>query len=278
MARIRSVKPDLRISRVVASWPIPARYAWVLLWGYLDDFGRGIDDVRLIVADCFPLDRDVTERKMAGWLQLYATGQAEKPAPLCRYTVAGQGYLHAVNWREHQRVNRPSPSKIPPCPIHEAFTEPLTESGSEDSLSDSLRARKEMEVGEGEGDGRGDGVPAGGADGAPPDLTEHDTQSLIAEWIDHCSQRPPRRVVGQVARELKALLDEGIPFPDVRSGLAAWHAKGLHPSTLPSVVHEVRTSGDRQRPADRQVEALRDAMAWAQQHDATTSDQPAIGA
>ncbi|MGL4255766.1 MAG: hypothetical protein ACRCSL_05480, partial [Microbacterium sp.] len=150
MARIRSVKPDLRISRVVASWPVPARYAWVLLWGYLDDFGRGIDDVRLIVADCFPLDRDVTERKMESWLRLYATQtNPEKPAPLCRYNVAGQGYLHSTNWREHQRVNRPTPSRIPPCPLHEQLSESLTE----DSLNDSLRARKEMEVGDGDGGG-----------------------------------------------------------------------------------------------------------------------------
>ena len=40
MARIRSVKPALRTSRVVASWPWPVRYFWVLLWGYLDDHGR----------------------------------------------------------------------------------------------------------------------------------------------------------------------------------------------------------------------------------------------
>lgn len=278
MARIRSVKPDLRISRVVASWPIPARYAWVLLWGYLDDYGRGLDDVRLIVADCFPLDRDVTERKMDAWLRLYATAQPEKPAPLCRYVVAGQGYLHAVNWREHQRVNRPTDSRIPPCPIHDAFSERFSEPDSEPSLSDSLRARKEMEVGDGDGGGDGDGVRADGVDAPPIDLAEHATNDLIAEWIDHCGQRPPKRVVGQVAREIKTMLDERIPYADVRTGLAAWHTKGLHPSTLASVVHETRTAPTR-RSSSTTDQRVADGLALAQRYaDADGVDLPAIGA
>ena len=134
MARARFVKPALRTSRVVAAWPIPARYAWVLLWGYLDDKGRGIDDVRLIVADLFPLDRDVTEKKMETWLRLYTTPlNPEREAPLCRYTVAGDSYLHATNWSEHQHPNRPTPSVIPPCPTHERLTESLTEPSPTDS-------------------------------------------------------------------------------------------------------------------------------------------------
>jgi hypothetical protein len=73
--------------------------------------------------------------------------------------------------------------------------------------------------------------------GAPAEST---SQVLVAEWIDHCNARPPGRVIGQIGREVKALLAEGIPANDVRAGLAAWHRKGLHPSTLASVVHEVR--------------------------------------
>ena len=275
MARIRSVKPALRISRVVASWPIAARYAWVLLWGYLDDFGRGIDDVRLVVADCFPLDREVTERKMASWLALYATPQPEKPAPLCRYVVAGQTYMHALNWHEHQRVNRPTASVIPPCPLHESFSERLSEPTDEDCMSDSLRARKEMVIGVGDGGGDGGGGVSGGA-ATPP------AAPLIAEWIDHCTGgRPPDRVVGHVAREVGQLLTEGIPPADVRSGLAAWHAKGLHPSTLASVVHEVRTHADRRAPVkasttDARVNAGLELA--AQLRASENGHTPAIGA
>ena len=120
MGRIRSIKPELRTDLTVGSWPIPCRYAWVLLIGYLDDRGRGRDDLRLLTADMFPLDRDVTERKVNGWLALMAScvGDGDEP-PLCRYEVDGLRYLHAVKWRRHQRINRPSESRLPPCPIHD---------------------------------------------------------------------------------------------------------------------------------------------------------------
>ena len=72
-------------------------------------------------------------------------------------------------------------------------------------------------------------------------LAEQSAQTLIAEWLDHAPQRPPGRVIGQISKELKAMLDEGQPYEDVRAGLAAWAQKGLHPSTLASVVHETRT-------------------------------------
>jgi hypothetical protein len=61
----------------------------------------------------------------------------------------------------------------------------------------------------------------------------------MAEWLERCPERPPGRVVGQVATEIKRMLDEGIAADRVRRGLAEWQRKGLHASTLPSVVHEM---------------------------------------
>lgn len=121
MARIRSVKPELRKSLTVAAWPREVRYAWVLLWGYLDDHGRGVDDLRLLVADLFPLDRDVTERKLDGWLKLMAEkpDREDEDPPLCRYETRGRRYLHAVKWTSHQRVSHAGDSRIPLCPVHD---------------------------------------------------------------------------------------------------------------------------------------------------------------
>jgi hypothetical protein len=121
MARIRSVKPELRTNLTVAGWPREVRYAWVLLWGYLDDDGRGLDDGRLLVADLFPLDRDVTEKKLDAWLDLMAQEtRIDDAPPLCRYDVHGIAYLHATGWARHQRINRPRPSRFPPCPKHDS--------------------------------------------------------------------------------------------------------------------------------------------------------------
>lgn len=69
--------------------------------------------------------------------------------------------------------------------------------------------------------------------------TPDTTQALVADWIDHVPKRPPTNVIGQVSKHIKAMLAEGIDAGDVRRGIAAWAGKGLHPSTLPSVVNEV---------------------------------------
>ena len=114
MARIRSIKPELRTDLTVAAWPIPVRYAWVLLWGYLDDYGRGRDDPRLLKADLFPLDDAITAKKLAGWVATMAADGC-----VCRYEVDGDHYLHALHWGRHQRPSHPLPSRIPPCPTHE---------------------------------------------------------------------------------------------------------------------------------------------------------------
>ena len=81
MARIRSVKPEIRKSLTVGAWPREVRLAWVYLWGYLDDYGRGQDNARVIAADCFPLDDDVTHELMGHWLDLFEATAAELFVP-----------------------------------------------------------------------------------------------------------------------------------------------------------------------------------------------------
>lgn len=65
-------------------------------------------------------------------------------------------------------------------------------------------------------------------------------QTIVGEWLDRCAERPPTRVIGQMAKEIHVLLDEDRIHPDwIRRGIARWMQRGLHPSTLASVVNEV---------------------------------------
>lgn len=161
MARIRSVKPELRTSRTVARWPFEVRYFFVLLWGYLDDKGRGIDAPKTIAGDCFPYDDEVTPQVVDNWLDVMRAGASdEKFGPVCRYEVSGQQYIHCVNWPEHQKPNRPTPSRLPACPTHDTLTEPLTES----PLSDSVPGGGSRGAGE---QGRGESNPP------PPRCPQH---------------------------------------------------------------------------------------------------------
>lgn len=72
-------------------------------------------------------------------------------------------------------------------------------------------------------------------------------QQIVAEWIDRCAKRPPKPVVGQMAKQIDALLAEGIDPDDVRRGIAQWMTRDVHPSVLPSIVNSVM-NGSRASP------------------------------
>jgi hypothetical protein len=67
------------------------------------------------------------------------------------------------------------------------------------------------------------------------------------------------------------MLDEGIAPERIRAALAEWNRKGLHPSTLASVVHEITNRA----PAARGQQATNDlfdaAMERALERDRSAS-------
>ncbi|MFF4059216.1 hypothetical protein ACFYZ8_21065 [Streptomyces sp. NPDC001668] len=79
-------------------------------------------------------------------------------------------------------------------------------------------------------------TPSGGASAPAPDTVS--AQHLIAEYTAACAHRPPKDVLGHLGRVVHKLLGEGIAPAHIRVGLERHRAKGLHPSTLPSLVHE----------------------------------------
>jgi hypothetical protein len=78
--------------------------------------------------------------------------------------------------------------------------------------------------------------PTAGAD-APRPEGEVTTQTIVGEWIERCKKRPPSNVIGQISKQIKTMLDEGIAPDDIRRGLAEWMTKDVHPSVLPSLVN-----------------------------------------
>ncbi|MFD3614462.1 helix-turn-helix domain-containing protein [Streptomyces sp. NPDC058676] len=69
-------------------------------------------------------------------------------------------------------------------------------------------------------------------------------QTIVSEWLERCAERPPSRVIGQLSKEIRILLDEDRIHPDwIRRGIALWMKKNLHPATLASVVNEVMNTG-----------------------------------
>jgi len=215
MARIRSVAPSLRISETVASWPMETRYAWVLLWGYLDDHGRGVDNPRIIATDCFPLDDDISPAQMGEWLSIY-----ERDGSICRYEFEGKRYLHARNWSDYQKPQHPSKVRIPPCREHETGAlnkwlgerdkERMKVSGNphEDLVShsptSSSRGEVSLEMSSGDEGGPSSGV-------AP--------KSTPPRFPDHCQQHandPKPGNCGNCADARKANAVQADRLPDYR--------------------------------------------------------------
>lgn len=75
----------------------------------------------------------------------------------------------------------------------------------------------------------------------PDDPNTWTAAHLLGEWVEVCridGGDPPSRVKGQIARLLGELLNADRLNPEaVRTGLAEWHRRRQHPSTLPSFVH-----------------------------------------
>jgi hypothetical protein len=144
MARIRTIKPGFFKSEDVSVLPLRARLTWIGLWTHCDDAGRTKDNTRLIKGDVWPLD-DVSLRDIEEDLEtLAAHGR------IVRYEVGGQRYLEVTNWSEHQVINRPTPSRLPPPPTHslngqgavrEPSLSPHTGKGKEGKGKEGTRAR-----------------------------------------------------------------------------------------------------------------------------------------
>jgi hypothetical protein len=151
MPRIRTIKPDAFTSDSLSRVPRGVRWTFAGLWTYIDDEGRGRDDIRLIKAALYALDDEVTLAVVASDLDLLAGVGC-----ICRYEVEGRTYLHVPKW-EHQRINRPSASSYPACQRehdmndHGGLTEPSV--NAHGGLTEDSREERKGKEGKGKEEG-----------------------------------------------------------------------------------------------------------------------------
>lgn len=110
MARIRTIKPEFFTSLTIADLSLEARLTFAGLWTHADDEGRCVADARLIKAAIWPLD-DRTSADVERDLK-----ELTESSLITHYVVNGRSYFAVTNWREHQRINRPTASKFPTPP------------------------------------------------------------------------------------------------------------------------------------------------------------------
>jgi hypothetical protein len=250
MARIRSIKPELRISLTASQWPREVRYFWVLLWGYLDDHGYGIDEPRLIKPDCFPLDDDLTVNDIDKWLDVIADAGS-----LCRFTGPdGRHYLHAPKWADHQRPQHPAVPRFPACPrvSHETL---MSVSGDSHEIVPTVNGVNGNTAGQTtSGDshesltpeqvkGAGSREQGGVArEARPRNVSTLLGNSLLDEHRRQVHPPIPRDLARRIGEQIDSLLsDPEINPPEITEALRRMRLKPhLGPGVLPSIVHEVR--------------------------------------
>lgn len=157
MARIRTIKPELPQSESMGNVSRDARLTFILMWTLSDDAGRLRGNSRMLASLLFPYDDDAPEL-IEAWLM-----ELEKEECIVRYKIAGQSYVQIYNWLIHQKIDKPSKSKIPPFNASSRQFANPREDSSEDQGSED----------QGSEEGKGNSVP-NGTGGEPPAEEGHE--------------------------------------------------------------------------------------------------------
>lgn len=80
---------------------------FILMWPIADDEGRLPGNPRYLAHQLFPYDSDV-EVKVTRWIR-----ELEGQGCIVTYTVDSNSFIQISNWKKHQKIDHPRPSRIP---------------------------------------------------------------------------------------------------------------------------------------------------------------------
>lgn len=213
MSRIRTIKPELFSSLSAKKLTMGARWLFAALLCEADDEGRMLASARKIAGNVFPHEDTVTELDVAGWLnELEAIDRLIE-----RYEVGGVRYLRITNFRKHQRISHPTPSRIPPPPEHPP--ESLAKSSGEVPERLGKDLGNGIDLGNGSGSGR-----------APP---ANVPSTPTAGGGSTSAPKPPTTP--------RAVLDHPDWGPRLRQKFPALDGEGARPTLIGEVTSDFRT-------------------------------------
>lgn len=105
--RIRSLKPEIFRDEKVQRLPIQARLLYIGLITHADDYGRLDGEPVAVRSLVFPHD-DLPTKTVVKWLEAVA-----EKGLIYRYQADGFSWIEIRGWSKHQRVDKPSESRIP---------------------------------------------------------------------------------------------------------------------------------------------------------------------
>lgn len=133
MARIRTIKPEFPQSESMGRVSREARLLFIQLFTLCDDEGRTRASSRMLASLLYPYDdgEDGHEKTTASDVERWLC-ELDREGCAVRYTIEGTTYLQVCNWLNHQKIDKPSPSKIAPFDgVSRIVAKPREESSEE---------------------------------------------------------------------------------------------------------------------------------------------------
>jgi hypothetical protein len=179
MARIRTVKPEFWTDEKVVECSIPARLLFIGLFNFANDMGCLERSPKRLKMQIFPADMIDCEPLLC---ELITHGL------LSEYSVSGVSYLQIKGFLKHQKINRPSATKIPLPP---EFTETEKVNGGDSHCNqgglsdDSASAQGGLTDGKGmEGNGKGINPSLNTGANGKPEETSAQQEQIKPRYLD----------------------------------------------------------------------------------------------
>jgi len=106
--RIRTIKPEFWESESIGRLSRDARLLFIGLFNCCDDSGRARASSRLLASRLFPYDDDAFKR-IPSWLS-----ELTSEGCIRMYVIDGEQFLDVPKFLNHQKIDHPSASKLPP--------------------------------------------------------------------------------------------------------------------------------------------------------------------
>lgn len=118
MARIRTVKPEHWLDKKLADITLQAHLFWIGTWNFSDDEGIFESDPLLLRSQVFPRRTDIRTEQIQQWIS-----QLTKAGFIIPFFYKEVGYCISRTFKAHQRIDRPTPSKVPEDEIRRILDE-----------------------------------------------------------------------------------------------------------------------------------------------------------
>jgi hypothetical protein len=207
VARIRTIKPEFPHSESMGRVSRDARLTFIELWTIADDSGRLRGNSRMLASLLFPYDDDAPGL-IDTWL-----AELEASASIQRYQVDGASYIQICNWLSHQKIDKPTPSKLP------QFVEPsrIVAKPREESSGDLDHGRDQGPI----------SVPQGGTNGHPVRSPGEDPVLRVFDHWREEHNHPKAKLDDKRRKVIRAAL-KNYPEGDLLQAISGYRQSAYH--------------------------------------------------